>query len=156
MPVHDRTEVLAAIEAELVAMPPVAALGLRAEAYDGLTLRLRAPLAANINDKGCAFGGSLASLLTLAGWGLVTARLAEAGLQADVYVADSEVRYKAPLFDDLVAEAALAEGEDWDAFEATLRQRGRARITIDAAVRLPDGAIATELRGRFVAKRRER
>ena len=156
MPVHDRTEVLAAIEAELVAMPPVAALGLRAEAYDGLTLRLRAPLAANINDKGCAFGGSLASLLTLAGWGLVTARLGEAGLQADVYVADSEVRYKAPLFDDLVAEAVLAEGEDWDAFVATLRQRGRARITLDATVGLPDGTVATSLRGRFVAKRRDR
>ena len=39
----------------------------------------------------------------------------------------------------------FAEGEDWDAFEATLRQRGRARITVDAAVRLPDGTVATEL-----------
>jgi thioesterase domain-containing protein len=156
MPVHDRTAVLAAIEAELVAMPPVAALGLRADAYDGEMLRLRAPLAANVNDKGCAFGGSLSSVLTLAAWGLVTARLAEDGLQADVYVADSEVRYKAPLFDDLVAEAVLAEGEDWDAFVATLRQRGRSRITLDATVCLPDGTVATALRGRFVAKRRER
>ena len=156
MPVHDRTAVLAHIEAELVAMPPVAALGLRADAYDGASLRLRAPLAANVNDKGCAFGGSLASLLTLAGWGLVTARLAEEGLVADVFVADSEVRYKAPLFDDLVAEATLAEGEDWGVFAATLRERGRARLTLEAAVRLPDGTVATELRGRFVAKRRER
>ena len=40
---------------------------LQIAAYDGDSLSLHAPLAANFNDKGCAFGGSLTSLMTLAG-----------------------------------------------------------------------------------------
>lgn len=132
-------------------MPPSAAMQLRIAAYDGESLHLHAPLAANFNDKGCAFGGSLVSLMTLAGWGLVCLRVQAAGLAADVFVADSQVRYRAPLWADLEAEARLAEGEDWDVFISTLRERGRARVTIAATVRLPEGGIATEGRARYVA-----
>jgi thioesterase domain-containing protein len=56
------------LQQKLLAMPPVQALGLRVGHYDGIALQLQAPLAANINDKGSAFGGSLASLMTLAAW----------------------------------------------------------------------------------------
>jgi thioesterase domain-containing protein len=142
------------LEAELLAMPPVAALQLRLDAYDGACLRLRAPLAPNLNDKGCAFGGSLVSLMTLAGWGLVMMKLMDAGLEADVYVADSDLRYRAPLYADLLAEATLADGESWDVFFATLRSRGKARLEIVATVPLPEGGVATESRSRYVAKRR--
>ena len=55
---------------------------------------------------------------------------------------------------DLRAEAVLAEGESWEAFEAMFRQRGKARIEVVARVGLPDGGVATELAGRFVAKAR--
>ena len=89
-------------------MPPVAAMQVSIAGYDGTRLRLHAPLARNVNDKGCAFGGSLASLMTLASWGLVALRVQAAGLEADVFVADSQVRYLAPLFADLEAEAELA------------------------------------------------
>ncbi len=142
------------LEAELLAMPPVAALELRVDGYDGASLRLSAPLAANVNDKGCAFGGSLVSLMTLAGWGLVTAKLLDAGIEADVYVADSEVRYRAPLYADLHAVAALAEGEGWPAFVAMLRERGKARLEVLARIDTPDGIAACESRSRYVAKRR--
>lgn len=143
---------LRALEDELLAMPPVVAMGLRVAGvdHDG-RLHLRAPLSANINDKGCAFGGSLTSLLTLAGWGLISLRLAEVGLDADVFVADSEVRYRAPLFADLEAVAELAEGESWDTFLDTLRNRGRARLAVVAAVPLPEGGVATESRSRYAA-----
>src|SRR3546814_19125419 len=75
-------------------------------------------------------GGSLVSLLTLASWGLVNLHVQAAGLDADVFVADSEVRYLAPLFADLRAQARIAEGESWERFVATLRERGRARTTL--------------------------
>src|SRR5512133_1089646 len=107
MPVPDSVPPpgLAPLAALYQAMPPVAALQVRVAGFDGATLRLQAPLAANINDKGCAFGGSLVSLMTLAGWGLVWLRLRDAGIAADVFVADSQVRYRAPLFADLAAQA---------------------------------------------------
>jgi len=106
-------------------MPPVAAMQVEVEGMRGDALRLTAPLSANVNDKGNAFGGSLTSLMTVAGWGLVTLKLRLAGLKAEVYVADSQIRYLAPLYGDLVAEAVFAEGQAWDLFVDTLVQRGR-------------------------------
>ncbi len=142
---------LRALEAHYRSMPPVALMQLRVDAYDGERLRLHAPLAAHVNDKGSAFGGSLVSLMTLASWGLVTLRVEQAGLDADVYVADSDVRYRAPLHADLLAESALAEDGCWDTFTDTLRTRGRARVALAATVALPDGGVATECRSRYVA-----
>lgn len=142
---------LRALEAHYQAMPPVAAMQLRIAGYDGERLSLHAPLPVHVNDKGCAFGGSLVSLLTLAAWGLVTLRVQQAGLDADVFVADTEVRYLAPLFADLEAEASLAEGESWEAFLGTLRERGRARTTLAGRVPLPDGGVATAAKARYVA-----
>lgn len=132
-------------------MPPVAAMQVEVEGMRGDALRLTAPLSANVNDKGNAFGGSLTSLMTVAGWGLVTLKLRLAGLKAEVYVADSQIRYLAPLYGDLVAEAVFAEGQAWDLFVDTLVQRGRARIQVDARVLLPEGGLATMLSGRYVA-----
>ena len=140
---------LSTVNALLHAIPQARAMQVRIAAADDGRLCLRAPLAPNINDKGSAFGGSLVSLMTLAGWGLATWQLARAGVVADVYVADSSVRYLAPLYADLEAEAWLEEG-DWDAFVATFRQRGRARCRISARITLPDGADASVLSGRFV------
>lgn len=143
-----------ALAAYYQGMPPIAAMQVRLCGYEDERLCLTAPLAANVNDKGCAFGGSLTSLMTLAGWSLVTLQLQLAGLEADVFVADSQVRYLAPLYTDLSAVATAADGESWDAFVAMFRERGRARIAIDAAVPLPEGGVATELQGRFVAKQK--
>ena len=141
---------LEALRAHLQSIPQVRAMQVEVVGESDGRLRLRAPLAPNVNDKGSAFGGSLVALMTLAGWALATRRLAAAGLEADVYVADSQVRYLAPLEDELQAEAWLEEGS-WDDFIATFRQRGRARCRIAARVRLPGGGEATTFSGRFVA-----
>ena len=60
------------LESQLLAMPPARALQPRVAGYSDGRLRLYAPLAANVNDKGSAFGGSLSSLMTLAAWGLTS------------------------------------------------------------------------------------
>jgi len=142
------------LDAHYQGMPPVAAMQVAIAGFEGDRLRLRAPLDRNVNDKGCAFGGSLTSLMTLAGWGVATLHIQAAGMQADVFVADSQVRYLAPLYADLEAEAAAAPDADWHAFLATLAERGRARIELDARVALPEGGDAATLRARFVAFRK--
>ena len=146
---------LADLAAQCRRMPPVAALGVQPLGYDGRTLRLGAPLLANVNDKGCAFGGSLSGLMTLGAWGWVMLNLQLAGHDgAEVYVADSQVRYLAPLYEDLVAEAAPVEGEQWIQFLRTFEQRGKARICMQARVPISTGGDATVFSGRFVAIRR--
>jgi thioesterase domain-containing protein len=142
---------LAQLQTTLAGMPPVAAMGIGVGGYADRRLTLHAPLAPNLNDKGNAFGGSLASVLTLSGWGLVTLELAAAGLQADVYVADSQVRYLAPLYDDLQATAELAPEADWAVFLQRFAERGHASVNLVAQV-LADGRPAATLSGRYVAK----
>ena len=146
----NQADSFAALRGQLGRIPQVRAMQVEVDGEADGRLHLRAPLAPNVNDKGSAFGGSLVALMTLAGWALATRRLAAAGLEADVYVADSQVRYLAPLEDELQAEAWLEEGS-WDDFIATFRQRGRARCRIAARVRLPGGGEATTFSGRFVA-----
>ena len=144
-----------ALSAHFAGMPPVAAMQPRILAWQDGALSLGAPLAANVNDKGCAFGGSLSSLMTIAGWGVAFLQLAEAGLDADIYVADSRVRYLKPVFEDLVVQARLdtagEEGAQAIDLPATLRAQGRVSFRIGARTLLGDGAIAAVLAGRYVA-----
>lgn len=142
------------LERHILATIPLArAMQLTVSEYDGHRLALAAPLAANVNDKGCAFGGSLVSVLTLAGWGLVNLKLGEAGLAADVYVQDSTVVYLAPVWGEIVAEAAAGADQSWDTFVDGLRDKGKARIAIDAEVQSVGGSVSARFMARFVAKR---
>ena len=134
-------------------MPPVSAMQIRAVGFDDEVLHLQAPLAANVNDKQCAFGGSLASLMTLAGWGWLMLKLREAGMEADVYVADSRIRYLAPLYDDLRGEARLADDQDWPAVLRCLGERKRARVSMRSSVRNARGEAVATLEARFALKR---
>lgn len=138
-------------DAVLAEIPLARAMQLRLRDYDGERLTIAAPLAPNINDKGCAFGGSLVSLLTLAGWGLIVLKLRALRRDCDVYVQDSMVRYLAPVWEDFTAQARLADGESWEAFASALAARGRARLAVDCRVTLADGNDACTLQARFVA-----
>lgn len=142
---------LEAVAAHFAGMPPVAALQPEILGWRHGLLRLRAPLAANVNDKACAFGGSLVSLMTIAAWGLVSLELETAGLHAEVFVADSRVRYLKPVFEDIVVEAAFDDAGEHAALADTLRRQGRAGIRLQARTLLADGGVAATFVGRYVA-----
>jgi len=135
----------------LTHIPLARAMALGVDAYDGDSLTLSAPLAPNSNDKGCAFGGSLVSLMTLAGWGLIKLAMDRHGRDCDIFVQDSDVRYAAPVWNDFVAVARLVNGESFAAMFETLAARGRARARVRCIVPLPDGSAAATLEARFVA-----
>lgn len=132
-------------------IPMARAMGLSVAACTDATLTLAAPLAPNINDKGCAFGGSLGSLMTLAGWGLIELAAEARGIDAEIYVKDSTIRYLAPVWQDFRAVARLAEGESLAGFFEVLARRGKARIGVRCSVPLADGSEAATLDARFVA-----
>ena len=148
-------DAFASLQQTLDGMPPVAAMQVKLLDFTDGRLRVHAPLAANINDKGNAFGGSLASAMTLAGWALVNLQLRRAGLDADVYVADSTLRYRSPVYVDLVATAQTAEAAEWGPFIKTFAQRGRARVSLVASVDDGAGGAAAEFSGRYAALARQ-
>lgn len=135
-------------------IPLALAMDLQLDHVDDDLLSLRAPLAPNVNDKGCAFGGSLVSLMTLSGWALVELALRRKGHDCDVFVAESGVRYLSPLWQDFRSEARLVGEADWITFFRTLETRGKARIQVACCIPGEDGRPAATLDARFVAKRR--
>lgn len=148
----DHAALAARLQAYILENIPLArTMELRVTRYDGAALELAAPLAPNINDKGCAFGGSMASLMTLAGWGLVELALRARDIECDIYVGDSTVRYREPLFGELRATARFVEADALDAFLKTLAARGKARIQVTCAIAGGEREAAT-LEAAFVAK----
>ena len=133
-------------------IPLARAMDLHVGDYDGYRLALYAPLAPNVNDKGCAFGGSMASMLTVSGWGLIHLKLAEVGIDAEVYVQDATTVYLSPVWDQLIAEA-YAPDNAWPTFFDTLRAKGKARLSIESEISGAEGGgVAARQSSRFVAK----
>jgi thioesterase domain-containing protein len=137
-------------------IPLVRALALEVRLATPLQVVFFAPLAPNINDKGCAFGGSLASLLTLACWSLLRVHTWQQNLIADIYVHTSKLLYTAPIWGDFEVIATLTS-EALAEFDANFAAKGKAAalphadaMTVDAQ----GGALsALRMDARFVAIR---
>jgi thioesterase domain-containing protein len=110
-------------------------------------IRLFAPLEANVNHRGTAFGGSLASVATLAAWSALRVRL---GDSARLVITHQTTEYVRPVEGDFLAVARLPEGEDLERFFTAYHRRGRARIEVEAWVEY-GGAVAVTLQGTFAA-----
>ena len=140
------------LEAELHdTIPLVRALGLTvAQSQDGIVV-FNAELTPNINDKGCAFGGSLASLLTLACWSVLRVHTWAQNIPSDIFVHTSRLVYIAPIWADFTVHAHLSP-EALSQFTETLTLKGKAAAIICAEVRSADGGVAATMEARFVAK----
>jgi thioesterase domain-containing protein len=135
-------------------IPLAEAMDLQLAGFDANSLTLFAPLPPNVNDKGCAFGGSLVSVMTLSGWALVELALRQRGDDCDVFVGESTVRYLSPVWADFTSVARLPVDASWTNFFRSLDTRGKARIEVSCVVPGDDGKPAATLIARFVAKRR--
>ena len=122
---------------------------LKVGSYDGHSLRLDAPLAENINHAGTAFGGSLSSLVTLAGWSIVWFILRESHLEGEIVIQDGACNYLLPVTRDFSAYCYKPEASQIARFERMLRSHGRARLELEAVI-LDDDKVAVSFRGRYV------
>ena len=144
----------AALESHIRGTIPLAdAMDLKVRRYTGDLLEMTAPLAPNVNDKGCAFGGSMASLLTLAGWGLVELGLRARDIDCDIYVGDSRLRYREPVWSELRGVARFAEPDSLEKLLAALKERGKGRAEVVCELAGGESAAAV-LTASFVAKLR--
>ncbi|APG42935.1 MAG: YiiD C-terminal domain-containing protein [Syntrophotalea acetylenica] len=135
-------------------IPVTRHMGLRITAWDGRTLRMDAPLAPNLNDKGTGFAGSLATLVTFAGWALATL-LAEdaASCPCEVAVFESDMQYIAPVTGDFYALVPVPDEDGRCSFERSLLQRGRARIALTASI-FQEGEEKVRYRGKYAVRRK--
>src|SRR5437764_14514413 len=92
---YEYTEAAAALQVTFDHEIPITGhIGIRAESYDGKRLVLSAPLKPNINHKATAIAGSLNSLVTLAGWGLIWLLLRVWHISATNVIKDIACNYR--------------------------------------------------------------
>jgi thioesterase domain-containing protein len=125
-------------------------IGIVVESADDSTVVLRAPLAANANYKGTAFGGSLYSLAVLTGWAWVTRYLAARGVAADAVIQESSTRFLTPVLGELRASAAAPPDAQIDKFRKMLQRAGRGRIRVRVEIYY-EQTLATLFEGVFAA-----
>jgi len=136
-------------------IPITAHFGIKMTAFEQGTIRLRAPLAANINHRDTAFGGSLSSIGILAGWSIIHFTLTGMGLPSRIVIQNSSTSFTDPGDADFDAIASLPDEIAWMRFCNMLKRKGRARITLPSKIIIGDKCIA-EHEGVFVAILNER
>lgn len=119
---------------------PAQAMGIKVSRDWKHGIELNAPLEKNLNDKGTGFAGSLSSILTLAGWALITRELQESGIQADVMVVESKTAFKAAVTTGFNATCETTAAEI-SRVSRELETKGRSRIELDSEI--PDCARMT-------------
>jgi thioesterase domain-containing protein len=131
-------------------IPITASMGIAVDGYDGTTLCVRAALAQNINVHGSVFAGSLFSLASLCGWGLVYLQLLQHSTSGSIVFVDGHLRCLKPARDDIVATAAWSESAEAALHE--LHGRGRCRLTLWARV-VSEGETVSEFSGEYAVRR---
>lgn len=131
-------------------IPLTKAMGVRVEEHDGRQLVLTAPLETNHNHLGTAFGGSLAALATLAGYGLLWLELGNR--DAHIVIRRSELDYRHPVTGPLRAICRKPPEAELAAFRATFAKAGKARVRLEVTVE-EQGRVCMTFAGTFVAIR---
>ena len=132
-------------------IPLTRAMGLHVAESNAQRLVLEAPLEANVNHLGSAFGGSLHALPTLACYGALWTLLREAGLDGHVVVKRSSANYRQPVRGVLRATCERPPAALVAEFLSDLRRHGKARMELSAVVDGANGKPAVEFSGSFVA-----
>ncbi len=148
-----------AFELFLHEMIPLAkAMGVGVELSDDRALTLTAPKEQNKNSLNTAFGGSLVSIATLAGYGVVWELMRTDKKSPDektswhIVVKESRAAYRKPVIGDLraicerPAQAAISE------FKEALARYGKAKLKLRARV-VENGTTAVDVHAAFVVSR---
>lgn len=131
-------------------IPLTRAMQLRVASYDAEGFVLSAPLAPNHNHLGTAFGGSLAALALLAGYGLLWLELADR--QAHLVVRESRMQFRRPVRGEFRALCRAPSAESLGQFKKDFAAQGKARIELEVLIE-EGGEVAVRCQGSYVALR---
>lgn len=131
-------------------IPLTRAMELRVASANAAEFVVCAPLEANHNHLGTAFGGSLSALATVAGYAFIWHELGEAS--AHVVIRDSLMNFRRPVRSELRAICVPPQREDLESFRLDFARTGKARLKL--AVQIGSSSdITAEFLGTYVALR---
>lgn len=104
--------------------------------YGDLALTMEAPLAPNINNKGTAFGGSIASICLFGGWAVSTLAFMDNDIHnTEIVVFKNEMTFERPARGHLDIRASI-KPEDFEVCLSRLKAGDPGRLRLDIQVEL--------------------
>ncbi|MBP7770211.1 MAG: thioesterase domain-containing protein [Aliarcobacter sp.] len=120
--------------------------------YTDTQLITTAPLKININDKGTAFGGSLATITIISAWGLSWLISKELGFNSkNIVIIRNENSYKKPVTKDITCYSQKPSKEQIETLYEKLKTKGSASIKINSTI-IENNEICVEFQGYYVIK----
>ena len=131
-------------------IPVTKAMEIRVESYGDDRLVITAPLAANHNHLGTAFGGSLAAIATLAGYALLWLELGDK--DAHIVIRSSKVSYDRPVRGEIRAICVRPAESTLTRFRKNYERSGKGRIKLGVTIAEEDN-VCVDFEGIYVAIR---
>jgi len=116
------------------------------------SVKMLARLEPNYNHKHTAFAGSINSLMTLCGWGVVFANVKEFDPNSHIVIQKSNIEYLFPIEKDFVAECKIERKEDIEKFILTFNKFSRARIKLNVYCK-DENKLLSKFEGQYVVFR---
>lgn len=120
--------------------------------YDEKELITIAPLNKNINDKGTAFGGSLATLTIISGWSICWLISKELEINSEnIVVIKNEHSYRKPVTKELICHTKRPTKDEIENLKNKLLLKKSASIKISSQI-IEDGEVCVDFTGYYVIK----
>jgi thioesterase domain-containing protein len=133
-------------------MPICTPMGIRPVRWDGRELAMQMPLAPNRNHQYSAFAGSLNALCTIVGWGNVFLMLHQRGLEGNIVIRRSQIRYLRPVRSEAIIAHSLPIDADAEGFFFELLQsKGHSKLDVSTEIADAEGALVS-FHGSYVVK----
>jgi thioesterase domain-containing protein len=124
-------------------IPITEQMGIKLFQYSGRTLEARASLNKNINLHGTMFAGSIFSLATLTGWGMIFLQLRQSGREGDIVLGDGDIHYHKPL---TLTPRAICNIETMSAKFSVLDKGKKCRVKLQVDI-MSDSQAVAEFKG---------
>lgn len=133
-------------------IPMTKLMSLKIKEYNEKELITTAPLDININDKGTAFGGSLATMTIISSWSICWLISKELGFDSNnIVVIKNENSYKKPVTKDIICHTKKPSKEELQILKEKLNIKKSASIKIYSEI-IEDGEVCVEFEGYYVIK----
>ncbi|MDY3201346.1 MAG: YiiD C-terminal domain-containing protein [Arcobacter sp.] len=120
--------------------------------YNEKELITTIPLDVNINDKGTAFGGSLATLTIISGWSLCWLISKELGFNSNnIVIIKNENSYKKPVTKDIICHTFKPNNEEINILKEKLLSKQSASVKITSQI-VENNEICVDFVGYYVIK----
>ncbi|ABV67695.1 thioesterase/acetyltransferase, putative [Aliarcobacter butzleri RM4018] len=127
-------------------------MDLKITKYDEKELITIAPLNKNINDKGTAFGGSLATLTIISGWSICCLISKELEINSEnIVVIKNEHSYRKPVTKELICHTKRPTKDEIENLKNKLLLKKSASIKISSQI-IEDGEVCVDFTGYYVIK----